>query len=370
MVVSGSSYNAAATAITPASASALTHDWTWAPPAPTKRGQPAGLEASPTVVNGVVYIGANTGTFYALNESTGKVLWSQFLGYVTQTTCGPLGIVATATVEPPPGGGPLTVYVAGGDGYLYALDAATGAVDWKSVIGIPSTTVNDYFDWSSPTVVNGNIYVGVASNCDAPLVSGGLKEQRRGRRGGPECLRHEGKRTGRDSVSVVRLNAATLTRQDAWAIPTTAPAPDSDFGGSPRSSRPSGTARTCTWPGTRRRSTASATRDRSRWSTGHGRSDLAARHHRAADRVADNGRGRRHCGHPVRLRHDGQELCRHPPHAATGAVLNSINIGPDFGQPVFADNKMLVPSQNRGLIVYSPPRSPARPPASRSAAPA
>jgi outer membrane protein assembly factor BamB len=66
--------------------------------------------------------------------------------------------------------------VAGGDGYLYALDAATGAVDWKSVIAIPSTTVNDYYDWSSPTVVNGNIYVGVASNCDSPLVAAGLKE--------------------------------------------------------------------------------------------------------------------------------------------------------------------------------------------------
>ncbi len=40
--------------------------------------------------------------------------------------------------------------------------------------------------------------------------------------------------------------------------------------------------------------------------------------------------------------------------AATGSVLNSINIGLDFGQPVFADDKMFVPSQNRGLIVYSP----------------
>ena len=78
-----SSDNAAATVITPATRRPLTHDWTWAPPAPTNPGQPGGLEASPTVVNGVVYIGANTGTFYALNESTGKVLWSQFLGYVT-----------------------------------------------------------------------------------------------------------------------------------------------------------------------------------------------------------------------------------------------------------------------------------------------
>jgi hypothetical protein len=40
--------------------------------------------------------------------------------------------------------------------------------------------------------------------------------------------------------------------------------------------------------------------------------------------------------------------------AATGAVLNSINVGPDFGQPVFADNMLFVSSQNRGLLVYRP----------------
>jgi outer membrane protein assembly factor BamB len=68
----------------------------------------------------------------------------------------------------------LTVYASGADGYLYALSASNLKVDWKSVIAIPSTKVNNYFDWSSPTVANGRIYVGVASNCDSPLVRGGL----------------------------------------------------------------------------------------------------------------------------------------------------------------------------------------------------
>ncbi len=254
-----SSYNAAATAFSPATARTLAHDWTWAPPAPVTPGQPSGLLASPAVVGGVVYIGANTGVFYALSEASGKMLWSRFIGYVTKTTCGPLGIVATATVTRPPGGGPLTVYVAGGDGYLYALDAATGAVDWKSVIAIPSTTVNDYFDWSSPTVVHGNIYVGVASNCDIPLAAGGLKEydQATGAiehiyhtypghavqpsiwssaavdRAGQHVFVTTGNGPGGDSVSIVRLSAATLARQDAWQVPATSRGSDSDFGGSP-----------------------------------------------------------------------------------------------------------------------------------------
>jgi hypothetical protein len=46
--------NAGATAFTPANSGALAHDWTWAPAEPTQTGQPSGLEASPTVVNGVV----------------------------------------------------------------------------------------------------------------------------------------------------------------------------------------------------------------------------------------------------------------------------------------------------------------------------
>jgi hypothetical protein len=38
--------------------------------------------------------------------------------------------------------------------------------------------------------------------------------------------------------------------------------------------------------------------------------------------------------------------------AATGSVLRTISTGPDFGQPVFADNMMLVPTRNHGLWAY------------------
>ena len=79
-----SSHNELATAITPANASTLVEDWSFIDPEPTMEGQPdAGLYSSPTVVNGVVYIGSNTGMFYALNETTGAVLWQQLLGYTT-----------------------------------------------------------------------------------------------------------------------------------------------------------------------------------------------------------------------------------------------------------------------------------------------
>jgi polyvinyl alcohol dehydrogenase (cytochrome) len=38
--------------------------------------------------------------------------------------------------------------------------------------------------------------------------------------------------------------------------------------------------------------------------------------------------------------------------AATGAVIRTVSTGPDFGEPVFADNMLLVPTQNHGLWAY------------------
>jgi len=39
-----------------------------------------GFLSSPTVYNGVIYIGAKNGYFYALDETTGAVIWKRFTG--------------------------------------------------------------------------------------------------------------------------------------------------------------------------------------------------------------------------------------------------------------------------------------------------
>ena len=166
--------NAAATSITPANLGNLQPVWRWVVPAAPNSGSTT-LLASPTVSDGIAYIGADDGYFYAVDEATQQVLWSVYLGLVTPTTCrGPLGIVSTADVADDPATGKPTVYVNAPDGYFYALDAATGAVVWQSVVHIPSTTKNDYFAWGSPLIANGNVYVGISSNCDAPLVPAGV----------------------------------------------------------------------------------------------------------------------------------------------------------------------------------------------------
>jgi MFS family permease len=172
---SHSSYNAADTAITPANTPQLVKKWHWRGDSPTMTGQPGpAVYATPAVVGGAVYVGANNGYFYKLSEATGAVLAKRFIAFRPKLTCAARGFISSATVAPDPADGFETVYVGAPNGYLYALRASDLTVKWRSVIDIPSSTVSDYFQWSSPTVANGKIYIGSASQCDKPLTRGAV----------------------------------------------------------------------------------------------------------------------------------------------------------------------------------------------------
>ncbi len=421
------SKNSSAVAITPATVPGLTRLWRWMPAAPTMTGQPGPLLfSSPTVVNGRVYIGADTGVFYALDEATGHVVWHKFLGFITPLTCRARGFTSTATVAPDPITGALTVYVAAANGYLYALDAATGTTKWRSVVALPSTTVNDYYNWSSPTVVNGHIYMGVSSQCDSPLVMGGLKEYNQstgariafyktnpggttgpsiwssavGRRSGPWVFVTTGNGSGTDSVSVVRLDAATLAKLDRWQIPSTEHGRDSDFGGSP-------TMFSATIGGTFVRLVGACNKNGTYYTLRQGnlaagpvwrfkvgtetlsdlQCDAAAVWDGANLYVAGNttviggvtyngsvrslnpatGSPRWERGLPGAVvgspTLNGGGVLAVPTYttsgvflvsAATGSILRNFATGPEFGQAVFADNMLFLATKTNGLWVYGP----------------
>ncbi len=246
-----SSANPGATAITPANAASLTRAWQFSPGS-------TGFLSSPVVYNGVIYIGAKNGYFYALNETTGAIIWKRFIGVVPRLTCGRQGFTATATVAPDPTTGNPAIYVYGATGYLYAMNAADGTDVWPpAAVAIPSTTENDYYAWSSPLVTGGNIYVGISSQCDVPLVRGGLSEfsQASGALENtffttpPQSVgasiwssaATDGQSiyvtTGNgdlDSLaySIVKLSPS-LAQQDIWTVPHNQLVEDSDFGGSP-----------------------------------------------------------------------------------------------------------------------------------------
>jgi len=260
-----SSYNAAATSITPATLGNLQPVWRWLVP-PSPNGGTTQLLASPTVYNGTVYIGAKDGYFYAVNETTQSVEWSDFLGLSPpHGDCGPgyKGLIATATVATDPSTGNTVVYENSPDGYVYAMDAATGSILWKGLVDTPSTTQNDYYSWSSPLVANGKVYVGISSDCDNPLVPGGLvsfdqatgatvahwNDLPNGVVGGSiwssplaapdgDIIVTTGNGTAKTGEplydeSIVALDPNTLQVLDSWQVPSSQQSTDGDFGASP-----------------------------------------------------------------------------------------------------------------------------------------
>ncbi len=249
--------NSAARAITVTNSARLRRLWQFMPDQVAVTSL-TGFYASPTVYNGVVYIGARNGYFYALNEATGKVAWKRFIGYIPQRTCGPEGFTATATVSASQGAVRRpTVYVYSATGYLYAMNAATGRNVWPPAkVAIPSPTVSDYYAWSSPLVAAGHIYLGISSECDRPLVRAGLAEfnqasgahentfwtTAQGTVGGSiwSSAAFDGRSvytttgnggTGSAGFAVIKLSRS-MSQQASWAIPPAQRVNDSDFGGS------------------------------------------------------------------------------------------------------------------------------------------
>ena len=249
------SYARSQKAITPASSGRIVQAWHF--------GAGTLFRASPTVSGGVVFIGSDSGWFYELKRTTGAVLARRFIGHVPAKTCAAIGTVSTATVATDPVTRRATVYVAGANGYLYALSASKLTLRWKAVIALPSRAASDYFDWSSPTVANGRVYVGVSSQCDKPLVRGGViaYSQSTGRRlaefypvpaddlggsvwssvavaprGDLFVSTGNGPTTDQQlgySESIVKLNPRTLRVLGQFQVPATQIGTDSDFGASP-----------------------------------------------------------------------------------------------------------------------------------------
>ena len=101
--------------------------------------------SSPAVSNGRVYFGSGDGNVYALNAATGALGWKFRTGNVVHAS-------------PAIAGGVL--YIGSWDSYLYALDAATGQVRWRFKAGVDPEVGNQQGMQASAAVVNGTVYVG------------------------------------------------------------------------------------------------------------------------------------------------------------------------------------------------------------------
>lgn len=102
-------------------------------------------QSSPAVVKGRVYFGSGDGCVYALDASTGALVWKHAAGDVVHASP---AVVADV------------VYVGSFDRFFYALDAATGALKWKFETGADPENHNREGIQSSATVADGVVYFG------------------------------------------------------------------------------------------------------------------------------------------------------------------------------------------------------------------
>jgi outer membrane protein assembly factor BamB len=95
------------------------------------------IHSSPAVCNGKVYVGSRDGYLYALDAATGEKIWAFHTASWVESSPVVVGDV---------------VYCGSNDGYLYALDAATGVKLWSfnAILSIRS----------SPAVADGVVYFG------------------------------------------------------------------------------------------------------------------------------------------------------------------------------------------------------------------
>jgi polyvinyl alcohol dehydrogenase (cytochrome) len=148
--------------IKPSTVGALAVRWFF----PTGPGV-AAVSASPSVVDGVAYVGAWNGIMYALDAFSGLPRWTFDIADPNPTARGGFpGIQSSAAVA----GG--RVYFGAADANVYALDAGNGSFVWKTSLGNPDPAVEGAAVWSSPAVFDGKVYVAKASHLDNPCVHG------------------------------------------------------------------------------------------------------------------------------------------------------------------------------------------------------
>ncbi|WP_227272202.1 PQQ-dependent dehydrogenase, methanol/ethanol family [Roseobacter weihaiensis] len=113
-----------------------------------------GVQATPIVVDGVMYVTASWSVVHALDALTGEQLWvydPEVPGEFASKGCCDVVNRGVAVYDG-------KVYVAAYDGYLHALDAATGERVWR-VDTIENRDMS-YTVTGAPRVINGKIIIG------------------------------------------------------------------------------------------------------------------------------------------------------------------------------------------------------------------
>jgi outer membrane protein assembly factor BamB len=101
--------------------------------------------SSPAILGDTLYIGSGDGNVYALDAATGALRWKFHTGDVVHAS---------------PAAANGIIYVGSWDSYFYALDAKTGQQRWRFKTGEDHKIANQVGIQSSATVAGGVVYFG------------------------------------------------------------------------------------------------------------------------------------------------------------------------------------------------------------------
>ncbi|MEO6889806.1 MAG: PQQ-binding-like beta-propeller repeat protein [Ktedonobacteraceae bacterium] len=254
-----SGFNGAETVLNASTARLMKVEWT--------RHEGSGISSQVTAANGLIYWGSWDGLEHASNPADGTDVWATNLGTTTPPptqrcyppSAGPSGAAAIETISI---NGTMTsvAFVSGGDATLYALNATTGAILWNTRLG----TSPSHMLWAGPVFYKGDLYVGVSSYGDCPLIqgqviqlaastgtvlhtfktvpdgciSGGVWDtptidQQTGMLYASTGTQSSCKKPGNLSVGLIELNTTDLSLVSSWVVPPSQLITDSDFGSTP-----------------------------------------------------------------------------------------------------------------------------------------
>jgi polyvinyl alcohol dehydrogenase (cytochrome) len=159
-----------------------------------ERGAAGTFRASPIVQNETVYVGSSNGYFYALEAATGALRWqypspgSAALLPANNTSHWNDGIQSSAAYWDRGRNGGAVIFAAQdptwgdyGSASLFVLDAATGALIWRSSQPVAvingntlgsATELHERVANSAPLLFNNRVYIGIAVNGDNPIQHG------------------------------------------------------------------------------------------------------------------------------------------------------------------------------------------------------
>jgi outer membrane protein assembly factor BamB len=158
------------------------------------------IYSSPTVVDNVVYFGSNDRNIYALNAETGSVKWMCQL----HDGAGASPVVVDGMLY-------TTSYTYAVQGFTYAIDINTGTIKWQVVDAFPIS--------ASPTVAYGLVYIGNSGGGIQALDAKDGSQKwyyNLGITTGNACVKDGILYWGGEGAKLVALNA--LTGAEVWKV--------------------------------------------------------------------------------------------------------------------------------------------------------